>query len=364
MSFRPKPRQLRSYIALAAPATRCPCDGTEPSLRVEYGFTPRWFHQRLGIDFSERWHCEPLYRHETLCQMRQALDRAFPGMTVGSGPAPLAAGLDGVHGALVMAMAFGLEAEYYLDNWPATRHDYLSTGKIRALEPPILLDTPVFRQLWSQMDAMEAHFGRIEGYLNWQGVLNTAYRIRGPELLADMLQDPGLAAHLFEVVAVTMTEGMRLVYERQRRTGVIVEHATVSNCLVNMLSPKLYREQLLPWDKQIAASFSAFGIHNCAWNVDPYIADYASVQPLGYVDMGVMSDLARAKALCPDTRRAIMYTPMDLRDKTLDAIRRDLEYINREFAPCDIVLADIDVEIPDERVRAFARIVEDLLKGD
>lgn len=361
MPLRSKPGQLRSYIALAAPATRCSCDGTEPPLRVEYGFTPRWFHQRLGIDFSERWHCDPMYRHETLGHMRRALDRAFPGIAVGSGPEPPTAGLDGVHGALIMAMAFGLEVEYYPDNWPATRHDYFSTERVRALEPPVLLDTPVFRQLGAQMDVMEANFGRIEGYLNWQGVLNTAYRIRGPEILADMLQDPGLAAHLFEVITRTMIDGMRLVYARQRQTGVIVEHATVSNCLVNMLSPELYREQLLPWDKRIAAAFTAFGVHNCAWNVDPYIADYASIQPLGYVDMGIMSDLARAKALCPDTRRAVMYTPMDLQHKTLDAIRNDLDSIHHTLAPCDIVLADIDVEIPDERVLAFARLVEDAL---
>ncbi len=59
-----------------------------------------------------------------------------------------------------------------------------------------------------------------------------------------------------------------------------------------------------------------------------------------------------------------MYTPMDLWDKTLEAIRKDIEHIHRDLAPCDIVLADIDVEIPDERVQAFARIVEEILKGD
>lgn len=352
--------QLRSYIALGAPATRTPCDGSEPRLRVEYGFTPRWFHQRTGVDFSERWHCDPLYRHEALARMRREADRAFPGMAVGSGPAPLTAGLDGVHGALVMAMAFGLEAEYYVDNWPAARHDHLSADQIRALEPPVLPETPVFRQLWEQMDEMERHFGRIEGYLNWQGVLNTAYRLRGAEILTDMLADPGLAAHLFEVVARTMVDGMRLVYERQRRTGVIVRHATVSNCLVNMVSPKLYRDLLLPWDRFIAAAFPAFGIHNCAWNVDPYIEDYASIQPLGYVDMGIESGLARAKALCPDARRAVMYTPMDLLNNPLDRIRADVEAIARDLAPCDIVLADIDSEVPDARVRAFARIVDEV----
>ena len=356
-------QQLRSYIALGAPATRRPCDGTEPPLRVEYGFTPRWYHKRLGIDFSERWHADPEYRHETLVRMRAELDHAFPGMTVGSGPTPLAAGLDGVQGALLMAQVFGLSVEFYPDNWPAVRHDYLGENAVLQLEPPDLMGVPVFICLFEQMDRMERLFGRIEGYLNWQGVLNTAYRLRGPEILADMLMNPGLAHHLFEVIARTMVDGMRLVYARQRETGVDVRHATVSNCLVNMISPDLYREFLLRWDRHIAAAFPAFGVHNCAWNVDPYIEAYATLEPLGYIDMGIASDLAKAKRLCPAARRAVMYTPTDLTQKSLAALRADVQRIWRELAPCDIVLADIDAETRDARVREFADIVAATLEG-
>ncbi len=355
-------RQLRSYIALGAPATRHPCDGTEAPLRVEYGFTPRWYHRRLGIDFSARWHLDPVYRHETLLRMRRELDHAFPGIVTGSGPSPLTAGLDGVHGALLMAMAFGMEPEYYPDNWPATRHTYLMPEAIGRLEPPELSGTPVFVQLFEQMEMIERLFGRITGYLNWQGVLNTGYRLRGPEILADMLLNPGLAQHLFHVIADTMIAGMRFVYKRQEQAGVIVRHATASNCLVNMVSPKLYREQLLPWDRYIAAVFPAFGIHNCAWNVNPYIEDYATVKPLGYIDMGILSDLARVKRLCPEARRAIMYTPTDLANKRPEQLREDIRRIYRELAPCDIVMADIDAEVPDERVLEFDRIVRDTLE--
>ncbi len=356
-----KTQQLRSYIALGAPATRHPCDGTEPALRVEYGFTPRWYQRRLGIDFSERWHLDPLYRHATLSRMRRELDRAFPGITMGSRPSPMTAGLDGVHGALLMAMVFGVEPEYYSDNWPAARHTYLTPEVIAKLEPPDLMNTPVFVQVFEQMDVIETAFGHITGYLNWQGVLNTAYRVRGPEILTDMVLDPGLAQHLFQVIADTMIAGMRLVYKRQEQSGAIVRHATVSNCLVNMVSPELYREQLLPWDERIAAAFPAFGIHNCAWNVDPYINDYATVQPLGYIDMGIMSDLARAKQLCPDTRRAVMYTPTDLANKSVETLRADIRRIACELAPCDIVMADIDAEVPDGRVMVFDGIVRETL---
>jgi hypothetical protein len=111
----------------------------------------------------------------------------------------------------------------------------------------------------------------------------------------------------------------------------------------------------------IAEAFPGFGVHNCAWNVDPYIADYAGIPNLGYVDMGLESDLAQAKRLCPHARRAVMYTPTDLANKPLDAIRADLVRLRRQLSPCDIVMADVDHGTPDQRVLAFARIAEETL---
>ena len=331
-------------------------------MRVEFGFTPRWFHESCGIDFSERWHVDPLYRRETVVRMRKELNRRFPALRLGGDdPEQIRATLDGIHGALTVAMLFGIPAEYYPDNWPAARHEFLSVDEIAALDAPDLPSVPVFTQIIEQMDIIEREFGRIEGYINWQGVLNNAFRIRGPEIFADCVTDPPLARHLFEVVARTMIAGMRYVYERQRQTGVGVRHATVSNCVVNMVSPEVYRECLLPYDKMISDAFEHFGIHNCAWNVDPYIEHYARIRTLGYVDMGLESDLERVRRLCPDTRRALMYTPTDLVNKPLDEIRADLVRVRRELSPCDIVMADIDHGTPDERVTAFAKITRDAL---
>ena len=353
--------QLRSYIAPGAPATRRPCDGTEPPLRIEFGFTPRWYRERLGIDFSERWHLDPLHRRETVVAMKRELNRHFPGLCLGgNAPEDTPANLDGVHGALLIARAFGMPAEYYADNWPAATLEHLSEDRIAALEPPSLPDVPVFTQLMEQMETIAREYGRIKGYLNWQGVLNNAQRIRGPEILTDLMVNPDLAHHLFDVVTETMISGMRLVYARQQKSGVTVRHATVSNCFVNMVSPQDYREQLLPYDLRIAEAFDVIGIHNCAWNVDPYIEDYASVANLAYVDMGLSSDLKRVRELCPRARRALMYTPMDLANKPLKEIHADLLRIHAELGPCDVVMADIDHETPDARVLAVAAMAQEI----
>ena len=78
--------------------------------------------------------------------------------------------------------------------------------------------------------------GHIEGYSNWQGVLNNAYRLEGRNSLLTTL---GLnrARLLFECVTMTMIEAAERLYECQRQTTVHIQHLTVSNYLVNMVSP-------------------------------------------------------------------------------------------------------------------------------
>jgi hypothetical protein len=74
------------------------------------------------------------------------------------------------------------------------------------------------------------------------------------------------------------------------------------------------------------------------------------VPGVGYIDMGIKSDFVRAKALFPAARRAVMYTPMDAANKTLSEIEADFARMAREYAPCDVVIADLEAGTPDARI--------------
>jgi hypothetical protein len=346
------PDQLVSYIAPGAPATRRPAEGSEPFMRPEIGFTPAWYRQHLDINFGERFHTDPAYRRDCVVKMRAELKRRFPGTQIGGIDRP-AAPLDlltGTYGACTVAAIYGVPIVYAENNWPNCAHDYLTDEQLARLEPPDLDRNPHFEQLMAQVEWIAAREGRVEGFINWQGVLNNAQRLRGEQLLMDMIEEPEKAQHLFACVCETMIQGIRRLHERQRASGVDVRFVTVSNCLVNLISPKVYRELLLPFDQKLAATYGCIGIHNCAWNATPYLEAYAQVPGADYIDMGIKSDLARAKALFPAARRAVMYTPMDAANKTMREIEADFARIAREFAPCDIVIADLDVGTPDARV--------------
>ena len=88
--------------------------------------------------------------------------------------------------------------------------------------------------------------------------------------------------------------------------------------------------------------------------------DYSTVPNLGYIDMGLESDLVKAKTLFPNARRALMYTPMDLVNKDRQIIKEDIRRIAKEYAPCDIVAADIESETPDEAILDFIRMCQEV----
>jgi hypothetical protein len=76
--------------------------------------------------------------------------------------------------------------------------------------------------------------------------------------------------------------------------------------------------------------------------------------------MGIDSDMEKARELFPATRRALMYTPMDLANKPFAEIKTDLKRIAENYGPCDVVVADIEDGTPDHKVTDFIRLCEEL----
>ena len=76
--------------------------------------------------------------------------------------------------------------------------------------------------------------------------------------------------------------------------------------------------------------------------------------------MGIMSDMKKVKKMFPETRRAIMYSPVRLQEASLDDIKKDMEKIYHELSPCDIVMADIQATTSDKRVNELLQICREL----
>jgi uroporphyrinogen-III decarboxylase len=356
-------QQLTSYIAPGAPATRRPVSGPLPYLRPEIGFTPKWYRATLGINFGEKLHTDPEYRRETRLQMYAELERRFPGTAIGRIDNKTTDLLTGTFGASAIAAIYGVPIRYDEEQWPTSEHQYLSEEKLENLSPPDLEQNTFFQSLMEQVDRIGKQEGKIVGFMNWQGVLNNAQRLRGQDIFMDMFLTPERTKHILDCVCTTMIDAAKRLLQKQKEFEPdSLSFFTVSNCLVNMVDPDLYEEFLLPFDQKIAGSFEVIGIHNCAWSATPYLDHYVKVPKVAYLDMGIGSDLEKTRGLFPETRRAIMYTPMDVANKTSDEIRADMELIAQNYGPCDIVAADIEAGTPDSKVLDFIEICDHITK--
>jgi hypothetical protein len=350
-------KQLKNYIPLSGPATRCPCDGTEGPFRVSLGFTPKWYHDRLGIDFSECWHFDPQYRYDSLMKMRRLLHEKFPTVEhfaphiEENGVDYQCATLDGVYGSLLIAGIYGMKGYYAADNWPSTSpDDCFSMEDLMPLTPIDLDKNPLFQDLTRQMDYIEGKWGKISGYISYQGVLNNAFRLRGQEIFIDMMEEPEFAHDLFEHITETMLNTAKRVQKRQRDSGFYINMTSNSNCVMNMISPDMYEEFILPCDRRIAGEFERFGIHTCNWNATPYIDKLSKIPDLGYIDMGIDTDMERMRRVFPEARRGVLYSPVKVQNASMEEIEADFRLIAEKLAPCDLILADMETDIPDQRI--------------
>ena len=271
--------------------------------------------------------------------------------------------ISGCYGSDVIPKVFGFPLLYKEDMWPeiSKNKERLSVKEIEKLDIDKILLSPLVEEIFHQMDIIESEWGKIHGYLNWQGVLNNAFNLRGEKIFTDFYDKPDLVHHFLSIITDVTIRLSQKVQKRQRKSGFYINHFCVSNCTVNMVSPKIYREFLLPYDKKIAESgFERFGMHTCNWNVTPYLEEIKKLPKVGYLDMGIMSDMKKVKEMFPEARRAVMYSPVRLQEASLDEIKKDMKKIYHELSPCDIVMADIQASTSVRRVNDFLQICKNL----
>lgn len=371
-------KQLKNFIPLGAPATRRPAEGNEPIMRVSLGFCPRWFAKRLpGLDLGERFHEDPIFRYHSLLRMKRAAHERFPSVPefkpaqTSSGAETNCATISGIFGIKPVAMLYGQPVQFYPDDWPESRPGKkLNPADIADL-PPIDLDSvPAVERIETQMDHLVSEFGVVEGYLNYQGILNTAFALCGESIFETMFDDPICAKSVFSHIADTMMRFAARIQARQRRNGTEVNMLTVSNCVINMISPEMYLRLLQPLDHWLSTNFDAFGVHTCNWDATLYLDAIHDIGSIGYIDMGLCSDLSKARMLFPDARRAVMYSPLWIEQKSKEEIANDLRKIHDRLSPCDVVLADVSEQTDDACVARFLYLVQtisedmEVMRGD
>jgi hypothetical protein len=180
--------------------------------------------------------------------------------------------------------------------------------------------------------------------------MNTAFRLRGTHLYLDMYDNPDRVDHLFEVIYRMLVDFIDDVHDRQTRSGALRPFFVTANCVVNMISREHYQRFLMPCDKRLAGHYPYFGIHNCNWSVDDYVASYVGVGDILYLDFGMDSDLPCLKRLFPHATRTVFYR---LTGKSPEQVGKDLSLIRSSDACSRIYLSAIGADTPSLLVEHF-----------
>jgi hypothetical protein len=348
---KPVERTIIPYIPFSCALLQqvAPADG-DCGFKIHYQFIPSWFTERSELRFDEPWHTDPFYRYRSFVEMAKLLNGAFPDLKLGGEISRIKGSISGVQSCALPAAFFGQQILYDPRGWPLNKGELLTDSEVEELEVPDFRSHPAFENLMLQMDQIEREWGVIEGELNFQSVMNTAFRLRGTHLYLDMYDNPQRVHHLFDVIYRMLVDLIDTVHGRQTRSGAERPFFITANCVVNMISREHYEQFLMPFDKRLYEHFPYFGIHNCNWSVDEYVDSYAGIGKILYLDFGLDSDLMRLKRLFPDTTRTVFYR---LTGKEPQDVVEDLQLIRRSDACTRIYLSAVGADTPVSLVHHF-----------
>jgi hypothetical protein len=329
-------------------------------VKVHVSFSPDWFAARMGLDMGEAWHWDPVLRRESFVAMARALNIEFPRLLIGGDPGSILGGLSQIANCAPVGALFGQEVLYARGGWPENNRRLMDDTAADSMEVPDFESGKFFQGLMKQMDVIEKEWGAINGELNYQGILNTAFRLRGEQIFTDMVTAPERAHHVLDVVCRTTMRFVDAVYARQARSGVVKDYFVTSNCVVNMVSEGHYREFVMPYDRRLSQHYAHFGVHNCGWKVDAYAKAYSEIRILGYLDFGIQSDLAALKRLFPHTVLTVILNPDDVIGRRLGEVVGTLERLRDSLHECRILLGSLDGRTSSAEVNAFFTAAADV----
>lgn len=344
-------------------------------MRYHVAFHPSWWHDRIGIDFSESFWTDPQTRIAADVQMRRHLYDQFGQFGLGekdSQPRPLL-GSDLLACGYLPDQILGCQVRFAPDDSPQVVCAQLDEDACFALEAPDFDQNPIWQDTQRQINWLLDHYGHIESHINLCGVQNLALDLRGQELFLDYYDEESPAQHLLEVCYQTVRELCRRLYALTPHIsgGVsnIVEQVLPqvllhSNCSVEMVSEATYIEQLLPYDCRLAEEFPVYGIHHCGQTMEHVVGGYAKVPNLRFAEVGAGSDLEKVARVLPESVLLnARYSPVKLATVSDADLYAELKEMTRIVpgSRLSISCAGIDKSVPDHRIAQFCAYCKELL---
>jgi hypothetical protein len=329
-----------------------PDDPERDNIVIVTGFMPSWWTEEYGITFGRDFHLDLHVHRDTLAHMESILHQRFgdlPNFFCGDDYAT-ADPMERRYGDALIPALFGAQVSFDdASGHPFAFSLHLTAEQVEQLKVPDVAQHLITQLLLHPHDN---NAWRSAGELGFEGVINVAYKLRGQNLFLDMIDSPQRTHHLYDVIWKTIDIFVRQVRTWQDPAGVRPTYFVNCNCLVNMISSRMYRQQLLEFDKRFYADFDLYGIHTCNYTIDPYLDSLAEMPDLAYLDMGSDTDLERVHHLFPNLCPSVFVHPQRLREASEQEITREITELGKRIGRGYILFSDLEIGTRDSQIRA------------
>jgi hypothetical protein len=319
---------------------------------VVIGFMPAWWEKEYGVAFGRDFHLDPAVHRATLIRMEDELRLRFgdiPNLELSGGYRD-AWFVERRYGDALVPALFGCGVSFEeASGHPFARCLNLTDEQAASLLPPDVENHPVMR---SVLEQGKGGFSRAGGELGFEGVMNVAYKLRGEEIFVDLAQRPEIFRRLCAVVYETIEKAVLLFTKWLDPLGERPTAFVHCDCMINMMSASMYRDELLEYEKKFRKRFDLFGVHTCNWKVDPYLEALAEIGRVDYLDMGAESDLDRVHGLFPDLSPSVFYHPEKVKRLSSGELKKEIRDLCGRIGRGTLLLSDLEAGTPDENIRA------------
>ena len=241
-------------------------------------------HQHTGLDLSERYYMDPLYRLDRDREAAAWVQQRFPGfhVYVESGEfeaaAPPAIRVGGLQPYLIVSALFGAEIRFWDDHEPAVADEPLKdVADPLAVTVPPIRENPLVRRLVAQVMDMRQRYGDKmainppffwddSGWAFVHAPFTTAYKLRGERFFTELYSHPAAARHLIDVAArttVLLVDFFAGVGGRQV-TGI-----HLGDCAASLVSARHYGQFAAPALEKMAGRYGPARLHSCGRSTPP-----------------------------------------------------------------------------------------------
>jgi hypothetical protein len=332
--------------------------------KIDMTFSPGWWFVHYGMAYPRAFWHDPVAFTQRDQEQRRLLYERFGDVGLGEAdpqPRPFAGG---EFGHRFMAALWGCQVIYPLDGAPCEVSLPDARERMVDLRVPDIDSSPVVQLALGNAGVMKERYGRCDSAINYGGPLNNAVSVFGGEFLTACATQPELAQQVLERMGQAVLAVHDQVSCRIREVEVAEARAGgwgIGNCPVCMLSPRMYREVVLPVDLWFRRQFAGdFNLHHCGV-FDAYATVYQPLAPTD-LDLGPGSDLRIARAAFPRARISTYIKVETLANMNREEIDALVGKMVREAGdPARfswIRVAEAGPEVSDQAVRDLMTVAE------